>query len=69
MEFLKGLLGFGKPKETQAVPAANMNASAVAPTLPNAPGAIPAANVAVGGRRRRPTRKNRKNSRKNKARK
>ncbi len=68
MDFLKGLFGFGKPKE-QAAPTANMGATAVAPKLPNAPGAIPAANVAVGGRRRRQTRRNRKHSRKTKPRK
>jgi hypothetical protein len=68
MDFLKGLFGFGKPKEQNAT-TANMSATAVAPTLPNAPGAIPAANVAVGGRRRRQTRRNRKDSRKTKGRK
>jgi hypothetical protein len=70
MEFLKGLLGFGKPKETNAfpVPPATMGTTAAAPSIPNAPGAIPAANVAVGGRRRPNTRKHKKNSRKNRRR-
>ena len=80
MEFLKGLFGFGKKEEPMAAPAA-ATTGAVAPRLPNAPGANAATNVGaaaprlpntpggvVGGKRKR-TRKNKKNSRKNNRRK
>lgn len=79
MEFLTRLFGLGK-KEEPVTPAA-ATTGAVAPTLPNAPGANVAANAGaaaprlpntpggvVGGKRKR-TRKNKKNSRKNNRRK